>query len=69
VAVFRPKRDNAEGADGLAVSEQILGKTDHDLSPTLMDDQLRLDDEQALAGHRIVNRIERVGEFEEGIPA
>jgi AraC-like DNA-binding protein len=29
-----------------------------------MADQFRLDDEQVLAGHRIIHRIERVGEFE-----
>src|SRR6184192_3434729 len=43
---------------------QILGKTDYDLSPAFMADQFRLDDEQVLSGNRIINRIERVGEFE-----
>jgi AraC-like DNA-binding protein len=52
------------GADGLVSAEKILGKTDYDLSPAFMADQFRLDDEQVLAGHRIINRIERVGEFE-----
>jgi AraC-like DNA-binding protein len=42
--------------------ESILGKTDYDLSPAFMADQFRLDDEQVLAGHRIVNRLERVEE-------
>src|SRR6188768_3698755 len=51
------------GADGLAASEQVLGKTDYDLSAAFMADQFRLDDEQVLAGHRIIHRIERVGEF------
>jgi AraC-like DNA-binding protein len=51
-------------ADGVTVSDQILGRTDYDLSPAFMADQFRLDDEQVLAGHRIINRIERVGEFE-----
>jgi AraC-like DNA-binding protein len=47
------------------ISEQhVLGKTDYDLSPAFLADQFRLDDEHALAGNRIVNRIERVGEFE-----
>src|SRR6185503_18265055 len=52
------------GADGLVSTEKIRGKTDYDLSPAFMADQFRLDDEQVLAGHRIINRIERVGEFE-----
>src|SRR5258705_2972231 len=52
------------GADGLVSAEKILGKTDYDLSPAFMADQFRLDDEQVLCGHRIINRIERVGEFE-----
>ncbi len=52
------------GADCLASAEKILGKTDYDLSPEFMADQFRLDDEQVLSGHRIINRIERVGEFE-----
>src|SRR5258708_34857327 len=42
---------------------QVLGKTDYDLSPAFLADQFRLDDEYALAGNRIVNRIERVGEW------
>jgi len=50
--------------DGLVSAEKILGKTDYDLSPAFMADQFRLDDEQVLSGHRIINRIERVGEFE-----
>ena len=45
-----------------AASERILGKTDYELSPAFLADQYRLDDEQVLAGHRIVNRLERVGE-------
>ncbi len=46
----------------LGSAGSILGKTDYDLSPPFMADQFRLDDEQVLAGHRIINRIERVGE-------
>ena len=42
---------------------QIVGKTDYDLSPAFLADQFRLDDEYALAGNRVVNRIERVGEL------
>ena len=42
--------------------ENIQGKTDYDLSPAFLADQFRHDDEQVLAGHRIVNRLEQVGE-------
>ncbi len=52
------------GADGLVSAEKILGKTDYDLSPAFMADQFRLDDEQVLSGYRIINRIERTGEFQ-----
>jgi AraC-like DNA-binding protein len=48
---------------GSAVSaESILGRTDYDLSPAFLADQFRHDDEQVLAGHRIVNRLERMDE-------
>src|SRR3954452_17330067 len=40
----------------------ILGKTDYDLSPAFLADQFRLDDEYVLAGNRIVDRIELVGQ-------
>src|SRR6185503_6776756 len=49
-------------ADGLVSAEKIIGKTDYDLSPAFLADQFRLDDEQVLAGHRIVNRLERLGD-------
>src|SRR5207244_10095286 len=42
---------------------QILGKTDYDLSPAFLADEFRLDDEYALAGNRVVNRIARGGEL------
>lgn len=42
--------------------EDLIGKTDYDLSPTFLADQFRLDDEHVLTGKRIVNRIEMVGE-------
>jgi transcriptional regulator GlxA family with amidase domain len=42
--------------------QDIQGRTDYDLSPAFLADQFRHDDEQVLAGHRIVNRLERVGE-------
>ena len=50
------------GGNGFAAVENIQGKTDYDLSPAFLADQFRHDDEQVLAGHRIVNRLERVGE-------
>jgi AraC-like DNA-binding protein len=40
----------------------VLGKTDYDLSPAFLADQFRLDDEYALAGNRIIDRIELVGQ-------
>lgn len=40
---------------------QVLGRTDFDLSPAFLADQFVADDEQVLAGHRVVNRIELVG--------
>lgn len=43
-------------------AESVLGKTDYDLSPAFLADQFRHDDEQVLAGHRVVNRLEQVGE-------
>src|SRR5438445_8368258 len=55
--------DHPDGTEFVTV-EHILGKTDYDLSPAFMADQFRHDDEQVLSGHRIINRIERVGEFE-----
>jgi AraC-like DNA-binding protein len=54
-AVARPHRETRAGPEG------VLGKTDYDLSPAFLADQYRLDDEQVLAGKRIVNRIELVG--------
>jgi transcriptional regulator GlxA family with amidase domain len=50
--------------NGELSQDQVLGKTDYDLSPAFLADQFRLDDEQALAGNRIINRIERVGEHQ-----
>src|SRR5262245_21599550 len=40
--------------------EEIVGKTDYDLSPAFLADQFRADDEHVLTGQRIVNRIEMV---------
>ena len=50
------------GQHELVTVESILGKTDYDLSPAFLADQFRHDDEQVLAGHRIINRLERLGE-------
>lgn len=44
--------------------DQVLGKTDYDLSPQHLADQFRLDDEQVLAGREILNRVELVGRFD-----
>jgi AraC-like DNA-binding protein len=52
----RPRRETIAGA------EDVVGKTDYDLSPAFLADQYRLDDEQVLTGKRIVNRIELVGQ-------
>src|SRR4029450_11299443 len=49
-----------QDADGSV--ESLRGKTEYDLSPAFLADQFRLDDEQVLAGHRIVNRLERLGD-------
>ena len=54
-AVAQPRCAEGPGPEG------VLGKTDYDLSPAFLADQYRLDDEQALTGKRIVNRIELVG--------
>lgn len=53
--------EHQSGDAGAAVAD-VLGKTDYDLSPAFLADQFRLDDEQVLAGHRIVNRLERLGD-------
>lgn len=44
--------------------EQVLGKTDYDLSPRHLADQFRTDDDLVLAGWPIMNRIEMVGRFD-----
>jgi AraC-like DNA-binding protein len=53
--------DHQSGNDEVSIAS-VLGKTDYDLSPAFLADQFRLDDEQVLAGHRIVNRLERLGD-------
>lgn len=53
----------ARAEPGVAASPgDVIGKTDYDLSPTFLADQFRLDDEHVLAGNRIVDRIELVGQ-------
>jgi AraC-like DNA-binding protein len=51
--------DHQPGNESVS-AESILGKTDYDLSPAFLADQFRHDDEQVLAGHRVVNRLERL---------
>lgn len=53
---------DGERGRALARAQDLVGKTDYDLSPAFLADQFRLDDEQVLAGKRIVNRIELVGQ-------
>ena len=43
--------------------EDIIGKTDFDLSPEYIAAQFRADDELVLGGEKILNRIELVGRF------
>src|SRR5436305_8042840 len=54
--------DDRDGSGPSAGPEDVIGKTDYDLSPAFLADQFRLDDEHVLAGHRIVDRIELVGQ-------
>ena len=56
--------ENPGGNSGES-QQPILGKTDYELSPAFLADQFRLDDEQVLAGNRVLNRIELVGPFSE----
>jgi AraC-like DNA-binding protein len=44
--------------------EQVVGRTDHDLSPPHLADQYQADDERALRGEKIDGRIELVGRFD-----
>src|ERR1700688_104890 len=53
--------DDRHGS-GAVGPQDIVGKTDYDLSPAFLADQFRLDDEYVLSGKRIVNRIEMVGQ-------
>jgi AraC-like DNA-binding protein len=49
-------------AASCAGSDELIGKTDFDLSPSFLAEQFCLDDEYVLTGKRIVNRIELVGQ-------
>ncbi len=51
-----------DGHERPACMEDVIGKTDYDLSPAFLAEQFRIDDEHVLAGSRIVNRIEMVGQ-------
>jgi AraC-like DNA-binding protein len=44
--------------------EQVVGRTDHDLSPAHLADQYRLDDDRVLEGEPVDGRIELVGRFD-----
>lgn len=45
-------------------AEQVLGKTDFDLSPAYLADQYVSDDQRVLKGERINGRVELVGRFD-----
>lgn len=44
--------------------DEVVGRTDHELSPAHLADQYRLDDERVLRGEPVVGRIELVGRFD-----
>ncbi|MFM8498084.1 MAG: helix-turn-helix domain-containing protein [Planctomycetia bacterium] len=44
--------------------EDVVGRTDHDLSPPHLADQYRADDERVLGGKLVDGRIELVGRFD-----
>ena len=54
--------DDRKVSGPAAGPQDVIGKTDYDLSPAFLADQFRLDDEHVLAGNRIVDRIELVGQ-------
>lgn len=59
---YSQDREHNGNAARPASRDDVVGKTDYDLSPTFLADQFRLDDDYVLAGHRIVDRIELVGQ-------
>ncbi len=44
--------------------DQVIGRTDFDLSPPHLANQYQQDDERVLAGERIINRVELVGRYD-----
>ena len=44
--------------------EEVIGRTDHDLSPPHLADQYRVDDDRVLGGKPVDGRIELVGHFD-----
>jgi AraC-like DNA-binding protein len=44
--------------------DDVVGRTDHDLSPAHLADQYRLDDERVLRGEPVDGRLELVGRFD-----
>lgn len=44
--------------------EQVVGRTDHDLSPAHLADQYECDDDRVLGGEPVEGRIELVGRFD-----
>lgn len=44
--------------------EEVIGRTDHDLSPPHLADQYRVDDDRVLGGKPVDGRIELVGRFD-----
>jgi AraC-like DNA-binding protein len=44
--------------------EDVVGRTDYDLSPQHLADQFRLDDDMVLQGHPVLGRVELVGRFD-----
>ncbi|MFO0959858.1 MAG: AraC family transcriptional regulator [Isosphaeraceae bacterium] len=54
--------DDRNGLGPAVGPQDVIGKTDYDLSPAFLADQFRLDDEYVLAGNRVVDRIELVGQ-------
>jgi len=49
---------------GIERREEVLGRTDFDLSSSTLANQYRLDDERVLQGERILSRVELVGRFD-----
>lgn len=45
-------------------ADDVVGKTDYDLSPRRLADQFRTDDELVQEGHEVLRRVELVGRFD-----